>query len=286
MEFRSASAADLEGEFAVFVAAQQELHTRRGAEWTAAPFDPTGPWAAVHRHLLKHDGDRAFVATEANRIIGFTAAIVRGDCWYLSALFVHPRYQGKGVGRRLLDLAWGGPYRRRMTITEAIQPVSNTLYARRGLLPVTPVLDFAGDPRIAPAAGLAPAAPDPDALRELDVAAYGFDRSIDHELWAETCSRATVWRRHDEPVAYSYRNPFGVGPVAGRDAASAAQALQSELALCAGQQIVLAIPGTAVALVEVALGAGLRFTDPGLLLLSPADQEPPSALALHSYWLM
>ena len=95
-----------------------------------------------------------------------------------------------------------------------------------------------------------------------------------------------MWRWHDEPVAYSYLSPFGVGPVAGRDAASGAQALQAELARCAGQEIELSIPGTAIALVGVALGAGLHFTDPGLLLLSPADQSPPSALALHSYWLM
>jgi hypothetical protein len=87
-------------------------------------------------------------------------------------------------------------------------------------------------------------------------------------------------------VAYTYLSPFGVGPVAGLDGPSAARALQAELARCAGQEIEVAIPGTAIALVEVALRAGLRFTDPGLLLMSPADEHPPTALALHSYWLM
>ena len=286
MEFRPAAEVDLEDEYAVFVAAQHELHSRRGVEWPVLPFDPAGRWVAVHRHLLTHDGERSFVAEDGNRIVGFTAAIVRGDCWYFSALFVDPAYQGKGVGRRLLDLAWDGSCRRRMTITEAIQPVSNTLYASRGLLPVTPILDLAGEPRIGPVEDLAPSATDPDALRMLDSAAYGFDRSVDHEFWARTCSRATLWRRHDEPVAYTYLSPFGVGPVAGRDASSAAQALQAELARCAGREIEMAVPGTAIALVDIALRAGLRFTDPGLLLLSPADQQPPSALALHSYWLM
>jgi GNAT superfamily N-acetyltransferase len=138
----------------------------------------------VHRHLLRHDGERSFVAEDADRIVGFAAAFVRGDCWYFSALFVHPEYQGQGVGGRLLDLAWGGPHRRRITITEAIQPVSNMLYARRGLLPVTPVLDLAGEPRIGSVDGLEPVTADPDTLRALDVAAYGFDRSLDHELWA------------------------------------------------------------------------------------------------------
>ena len=286
VEIRPATEADLEAEFGVFVAAQHELHTRRGAEWPVTPFDPAGKWAQVHRHVLKHDGERSYVAEDGNRIVGFTAALVRGDCWYFSALFVHPDYQGKGVGRRLFDRAWDGSCRRHITITEAIQPVSNMLYASRGLLPVTPVVDMTGSPRIEPVDGLEPTAPDPDYLRVLDLAAYGFDRRVDHEFWARTCSSATVWMRHGDAVAYSYVSPFGLGPVAGRDAASAAQAMQSELARCAGQQIDVGIPGAASAVVEVALRAGLRFTDPGLLLLSPADQHPPSALAVHSYWLM
>ena len=286
VEIRLATDADLEAEFGVFVAAQRELHTRRGVEWPVTPFDPAGKWTAVHRHLLTHDGERSFVAEEANRIVGFTAALVRGDCWYFSALFVHPEYQGKGLGGRLFDRASEGSYRRRITITEAIQPVSNMLYARRGLLPVTPVLDMTGSPRIDHVDGLEPTAPDADVLRFLDVAAYGFDRRVDHEFWARTCSRATVWRWRDEPVAYSYVSPFGVGPVGGRDAVGAAQALQAELARCAGEDVDVSIPGTAGPLVDVALRARLRFTDPGLLLLSPADETPPSALALHSYWLM
>jgi GNAT superfamily N-acetyltransferase len=286
VEIRPATEADFEAEFHVFVAAMHELHTRRGGEWPTTSFDPAGRWTAVHRHLLTHDGDRSFVAEEANRVIGFTAAFVRGDSWFFSALFVHPEHQGKGVGRRLFDHALDGDYRRRLTITEAIQPVSNMLYASRGLLPVAPVLDMTGIPRIEHVDGLEAATPDADVLRVLDVAAYGFDRHVDHEFWARTCSRATVWRWHNEPVAYSYVSPFGVGPVAGRDATSAAQALQAELARCAGEEIDVSIPGTAGPLVDVALRAGLCFTDPGLLLLSPADEKPPSALALHSYWLM
>jgi hypothetical protein len=213
---------------------------------------------------------------------------VRGDCWFFSALFIDPAYQGQGVGRQLLDLAWGGPHRRRVTITEAIQPVSAGLYAARGLLPVTPVLGLVGRPAIEPGAdALKPTTPTPDALQAIDLAAYGFDRQVDHEFWARTSARATLWLRDEEPCAYSYRGGFlgYIGPVAGRDAASAAQALRAELADSPGEQIRVDIPGTATALVQVALDSGLRLTDPGLLLLSPPDQ-PPTAYAIHSYWLL
>jgi hypothetical protein len=98
MEFRHASESDLAGEYAVFAAAQEELHTRRGAPWQAPPFDPSGMWAQVHRHLLEHDRDRAFVAEQDGQIAGFTAALVRGDCWFFSALFIDPAHQGRASG--------------------------------------------------------------------------------------------------------------------------------------------------------------------------------------------
>jgi GNAT superfamily N-acetyltransferase len=287
VEFRLAKEADLEGEFAVFVAAQDELHRRRGVESVASPYEPSGLWASIQRHLLTHDGERSFVAEVDGLIVGFTAALVRNDCWFFSALFIDPQYQGQGVGRHLFDLVWRGDYRRRMTISEAIQPVSTGLYARRGLLPVTPILEFAGAPSAGGVAGLEPTVRDPKALRMLDTAAYGFDRAVDHEFWARTSSRATLWSRNSEPVAYAYaRSGHLIGPVAGRDPECAAQALQMELSLCGGEPTQVSIPGTATALVEVALAAGLRLRDPGLLLVSPGDQPPLRSLAIHSGWLM
>jgi GNAT superfamily N-acetyltransferase len=278
--------ADLEREFGVWSAAQIELHNRRGAAWPTLPYDPTGRWATIQRHLLTHDRERAFVAEDADRIAGFTAAMVRDGCWFLSALFVAPEYQGRGIGRHLLELTWGGPYRRRVTITEAIQPVSTGLYAQRGLLPVTPVLRFTGEPHAASTAVLDPVASDPSALLTIDAAAYGFDRRVDHELWTRISGHATVWSRQGEPIAYSYRGPDALGPVAGKDPASAGQALQHLLASCAGERVQVSIPGTATALVRAAIAAGLRLEDPGLLLISPSNLPPPDALAIHSYWLM
>lgn len=286
IEFRRASEADLAGEFAAFVAAIEELRTRRGGAFAAAPFDPEGRWVQVHRHLLAHDSDRSFVAEEHGRIIGFTAALVRDDWWFLSAMFIHPEHQRQGVGRRLLDLAWDGTHERRITITEAIQPVSTGLYAQRGLLPITPVLGFAGQPSIDPPdSALQRAAPTPAALKAIDLAAYGVDRAVDHEFWARTSSPATVWLRDGEPCAYSYPGLWGIGPVAGCDDGAAAHALRAELAARANESVRVDIPGSATALLQVALDAGLTLDDPGLLLLSQ-PQKPPTALAIHSYWLM
>ena len=283
MDFRRARVGDLAEEFQVFELAQRELHDRRGARWCGADF---ADWEPLHLHLLRHDGARSIVAEEAGRVVGFTAAWVRDDVWFLSALFVLPERQGRGVGKRLLDLAWGDAYKRRITITDAIQPVSTATYARRGLIPTTPILRFEGRPHSQEPEHLEPAPPDADALRFLDQRAYGFDRTVDHALWTEAAESATLWLVDREPAAYSYVGATGrIGPLAGRDEKSAANALRAELARCAGRKVFVDVPGSSARLVEVALASGLRMEDPGLLLLWP-PVAPPRTLAIHTDWLL
>lgn len=135
-----------------------------------------------------------------------------------------------------------------------------------------------------PPSGLVASEPTPAALALLDRAAYGFDRAVDHAFWAAQAT-PTLWRRDGEPVAYSYAWPRGrVGPVGGRDEASAAAALRAELARQPESSV--EIPGTSRSLVRVALAAGLRIAPPpGLLLLSDGV-EPPRSLAISSYGLL
>jgi len=159
-------------------------------------------------------------------------------------------------------------------VTDAIQPVSNAVYAHRGLVPATPVLTFTGEPRTE--ARVEPAAAE---LAAVDRAAYGFERAADHAYWAGL-ARRTTW-----PGAYSYAFPGGaIGPVGGTSPAAAAAALEAELGRAEGS-VSLRLPGSSRRMVEVALAAGLRLAPvPGLLLLS-AGITPPDALAIGSYTL-
>jgi GNAT superfamily N-acetyltransferase len=283
LEFRRAAEPDLRAQHDVFVAAEGELWQRHGLRWSAAPFEV---WRALHRHLLAEDGERSFVALDGERLVGFSAALVRGDTWFLSALFVLPEYQGRRVGRELLDRSWAGDYRRRMTITDSIQPVSTGMYARRGLIPTTPILTLSGTPRCDPPGGLEAVPPESAAVAALDRAAYGFERAADHRFWAQRAAQATLWLLAGEPVAYSYVDRQGlVGPLAGRDGAAAALALRGELARRESQPVEVHLPGSARSLVETALASGLRLTrPPGLLLLS-GGTDPPGALAISGYSL-
>ncbi len=280
MDYRLATEADLPAECGLFNRAQGGLYRQHGFARNETPFER---FAAPHRHLLAHDPARCFVAQVDGQVVAFAAAIVRGEFWYLSALFVDPDFQGRGLGAGLLELAAAGWPARRATITDAIQPISNALYARIGLIPSTPVLVMGGTPRVAAPRDLEPASPSGDDLAALDAAAYGFDRRVDHGYWA-TQGDVTVWRRQGEAIAYSYVSEQGwLGPLAGRDEAAAGDALRAELARRA--QVMLEIPGSAVTLVETAFKAGLRIVNPPGLLLHARPVRLPTALVISGYWL-
>jgi len=283
VEVRRAGEEDLEFAHRVFVAAEGSLWARHGFDWPAPPFEL---WAPTQRHVLREDGERAFVALDQGRIVGFTAAIARGDTWYFSSLFVLPDYQGQGVGRVLLERAWRGEFARRITITDSFQPLSNGLYARRGLIPTTPILSLAGTGTADAPSGLMANDPDAEVLAALHRAVYGFERAVDHRFWHEQKGAPTVWARGAEPVGYAYVASSGqVGPLVGCDATVAAEILHAELARRQGQPVALFVPGTARTLVQAAVDAGLRFSrPPGLLLLSERCQAP-TALAISGYFL-
>jgi GNAT superfamily N-acetyltransferase len=281
VEFRVATEEDIPGEHRVFVAAERELLTRHNFPWASPPLDGFAPG---QRHMIRNDAGRCHVAVAEGEVVGFGNTWVRGGTWFLAALFIDPGWQGLGVGRRLMELACAGVPSRGMTITDSIQPISNALYSKLGLLPATPILGFEGETRVEVVAGLATGPVTREALRSLDLAAYGFDRAIDHEFWA-TRGEGTVWYRGGEPVAYSYRRSNGqVGPLGGADPESAALALRAELAR--GGPASLGIPGTSRSLVRTALAAGLRLQAPAGLLLTTDGTIPPTSLAISSYGLL
>ena len=269
MELRPTTAADLPGLYGLFVRAINSVFERHR-------FQPPGPPLEVFVNQQQHvlDTGTSIVADDDGQLLGFGASWQRDENWFLASLFVAETAQGRGVGAALLDAVWGAASRRR-TITDAIQPVSNALYGHRGLIAATPILTFAGRPRT-DGRGLRPEAAD---LTAIDLAAYGFDRGVDHTYWEQHAVR-TTW-----PGAYAYTFPGGaIGPVAGLDPAAAARALAAELARADGE-VRVRIPGSARGLVEVALAAGLRLDPvPGLLLLSERV-EPPTALAIAGYML-
>jgi GNAT superfamily N-acetyltransferase len=280
VELRPATAKDLAAEHEVFRAAIGDLFHRHAF---TPPNPPVEAFVAQQGHLLETDPERCLVAVENGEVVAYAAALVREGVWYLASLFVHPEHQGRGIGPALLEGVWGDEFVWRSTLTDSIQPISNGLYGRRGLIPTTPVLALAGSPACDDP-GLIASEPDGPTLAELDQVAYGFDRSPDHDYWQRHAT-ATLWLRDGEPVAYAYAWPQGrIGPVGGRDREAAALALRAELARAPGEVTVL-VPGTSAELVEAGLAAGLRISGPPGLLLLSRGVLAPTALAISGYTL-
>ena len=139
--YRRAVPDDADRAYQVFRTALNDYRARAGQGLIPEESDQ-GPGFL---HALRHDGARCWVAERGEYVVAWGAAILRGDWWFLSSLFVLPEAQGVSVGAELLKRARAGAPARGVfaTLTDTLQPVSNTLYARRGMLPREALLEFA-----------------------------------------------------------------------------------------------------------------------------------------------
>ena len=98
-------------------------------------------------HLFRAGRETFYCAWRGTRLVGFAGAIVRGKQWYLGWLFVHPRYQGRGIGGKLLERVWRdrqGMTHSLVTMTYNVGAVG--LYSRFGMVPET-LITVMGAPR-------------------------------------------------------------------------------------------------------------------------------------------
>ncbi|HVM64979.1 MAG TPA: hypothetical protein VMU14_08970, partial [Acidimicrobiales bacterium] len=267
-------------------------------------------------------GDR--MGGEAS-LVGFSLATVRDRLWYLAMLFVLPEVQGHGVGGALLDRAQagrdapaGGPavpgpddplesgIRTWGMATDTAQPISNAVYARRGMMPRLPIWRLAGEPRRWDALPTLPASLEAiafDAIaangregpRRLADAVDGVDREVigithqqDHEyLRRDGRTGFLVRERGGRILGYAYGSTSGrIGPVAALDP----DLLPGLLGVAVRHTPLLGdvgvwVPGSADPAVRALLAAGLRFDRfPALLCWSrpemPFERYLPINLAM------
>jgi GNAT superfamily N-acetyltransferase len=60
-----------------------------------------------HARFVQRDGPGAWVAVDEGQVVGVAESVRRGIFWGLSMLFVHPDFQSRGIGGRLLEAAQG-----------------------------------------------------------------------------------------------------------------------------------------------------------------------------------
>lgn len=90
------------------------VHAANAAPADAGPTPATPPGDAQveanrlgHARFVQRDGPGAWVAVSDGQVVGVAESVRRGDFWGLSMLFVHPDFQSRGIGGRLLRAALG-----------------------------------------------------------------------------------------------------------------------------------------------------------------------------------
>jgi GNAT superfamily N-acetyltransferase len=282
--------------------------------------EETGPLRRQLIHMAMTDPERFWVAETARpddaggerRLVGFAMATARDGLWYLAMLFVLPGVQGNGIGTALLDRAQagrdtpaGGPavpgpdapldsgIHTWGMATDTAQPISNGLYARRGMLPRLPIWRLAGEPRRWDALPTLPASLEAipfdaiaanghegprrlaDAIDDVDRAVIGITHQADHEfLRRDGRAGFLVRERGGRILGYAYGTAVGrVGPVAALDP----DLLPSLLGVAIRHTPILGtagiwVPASADSAVRALLEAGLHFDRfPGLLCWSRPD---------------
>jgi GNAT superfamily N-acetyltransferase len=163
-----------------------------GAMAPRSPWEPSYP--RMLEHLLRTDSAGSVVAEIDGLVVGYAQALIRGDIWFLSQLFVQPEAHGRGIGDQLLDRAkqYGRENGARIyAVVSTAQPVSQSLYMRHGMFATAIGYGMSGD--LEPLRAL----PDPpastkrivdctgwlDRMADLDRKVFGADRRQDHEFF-------------------------------------------------------------------------------------------------------
>jgi GNAT superfamily N-acetyltransferase len=323
LTYRPGTADDLDACTAIWKAAIDDYQGR-----LAQPPMPAdlGPLRRLLVHTQASDPDRFWVAEReagsdaaaaGTGLGGFGSATVREGLWFLAMLFVLPDLQGTGVGAALMDRAQAGtavpagapvpgPDDPLATgihtwgmCTDAAQPISNALYARRGMLPRVPVWRLFGEVRrwaaLPDLPGSLEAIPfeaivgggggGGEGHRRLATLVDGIDRELigaahpaDHAyLRREGRSGFLVRPRGDgatPPVGYVYGSAGGrLGPLAAIDPALHPALLGVALRRTPMlDAVAMWVPGTADRATRALLDAGLRYDGfPGIACWSRAD---------------
>jgi hypothetical protein len=324
LTYRPGRAEDLDACTLTWKAAIEDYQARLAQPSMA---DDLAPLRRLLAHVLATDPDRFWVAVNGEgAVAGFSCATVREGLWFLAMLFVRPGVQAGGVGQALMDRAQaardvdpGGPavpgpdepldtgIHTWGMCTDAAQPISNALYARRGMVPRIPAWRLIGEVRrwsaLPPLAASLEAVPfealaadGPAGHRRLADAVDGLDRELigaahptDHAyLRREGRSGFLVRERGTGRLqGYVYGSGSGrLGPVAALDPALHAQLLGvavRETPMLGA--VAMWVPGTADVATRALLEAGLRFDGfPGLICWSrsshPFERYVPISLAL------
>ena len=301
IHYRRCRRADLVPAARMIMVTMNALRRRTGKE--PIPYRPIRRVSPMFAHLSGRDPEFFSCAWHRGRVVGVAGAINRGRQWYLAWLFVHPRYQGRGVGRRLLERVWrDGPDVTHGLCTFSYNVQAVSIYSRFGMNPRA-ILNMMRAPvsmlKLPPATGLTVqdglGRGDAAWIHELEREIRGYPHPPEWSYWNRSDDyRIYIFRRRGRRVGYGVVNCVGeiapVGAVTPRDFAVVSR---ETLRLAAERpfgrnvkspHVQIFCPTANAELYQMLLRAGLRNVEV-LLFLADADygdfsRYVPASLAI------
>jgi GNAT superfamily N-acetyltransferase len=195
-----------------------------------SPWIPSQP--TVFRHILETDPGGAWIAELNGVAVGYSMALVRGDIWFLSQLFVQPDQHGHDIGAVLLRRAQQYGHDRGARVFSVIASTSlaaHALYMRAGMFatgigyrmtgPLEPLLALPQSD-----AGVIDCGGWQDSIADLDRAVFGAERRQDHALYlgSDEASgpKGSFGLARDGALlgyAYALANGGFIGPIGARE---------------------------------------------------------------------
>lgn len=245
-------------------------------------------WRRRIGRLIGSDPEGCWVADDGKAVVGAAAALLRDGFWGLSTFAVRPRFQGRGLGRRLLDaaLAYGDSAAPGM-ICASHDPRAARRYRSAGF-DLHPAMLLWGTVRRSAVPPLTDVregrVDDFDLLDDIDRATRGYAHGIDHQAMLIDCELRIYERGRSR--AYAYRHSTGgVYLLAATDVASAQTVLWATLA-DADPQAPIGFHNLTAAqqwAVDIGLAAGLELHNRGYLAVR--SMEPPAPYIPSGHFL-
>jgi GNAT superfamily N-acetyltransferase len=279
IKYRQAEKNDHAITYDIATKAMQDLLDRHNFPYPRhAVIQPTD--LALREYAYEFHRDSYWIAEDAGSAIGFALAVCTEARWYLISLHVLPKYQGAGIGQRLLEHTLSVSDKSSQVLcveTESIQPVSIAMYIRAGMFPWIPMYEWDG--KIPDSFANTPekfsfTTPNStEDMNKIDQKVLGFQRTSEHQFWMNKRGLAIkVISYNGSVLGYVYFSKDGkIGP-----AASTIESVMEPLILHAveksrelgASQVHLKIPGQSPAIQSVATSMGLRVRAPAATMLA------------------
>jgi GNAT superfamily N-acetyltransferase len=206
------------------------------------PATDSGADPAYLAHLSAHG--RIEVATDLRgEIVGFGASSEAGRASILTDLFVMPEWQGRGVGRAILERLWSAKPGGRLTFSSQ-DPRALPLYLRFGMKPRWPLLYLSGENDGLEESHLIVRLLSPTEASSAEEVLFGVGRRAEYEYWLRDIDSAglAIFDR-DELVAVAAATPSRIAHLSCSSEMHATDAVLSALAVCKNSAVSVALPG-------------------------------------------